>query len=96
MGSAMDLFSPNKPKVSTATLQQLKLWTAELLGLDPDIPISISQLQCHEPGCPPLETVIAVMETSRQQYKLHKAAAAIDRADLAIALGVGDLPENLD
>jgi hypothetical protein len=42
------------------------------------------ELECREPGCPPLETVIAVMEAGKQtlQWKLHKAIPDVSREDL--------------
>jgi hypothetical protein len=58
-----------------------------MLGIDPAIAISISQLQCHEPGCPPLETVIAVMTQPPQTFKVHAAAGEITRPDLVLAIG---------
>ncbi|MEL6777956.1 MAG: hypothetical protein AAFO06_11930 [Cyanobacteria bacterium J06597_16] len=50
------------------------------------MPISISQLKCTEPGCPPLETVIAVMSQPPQTYKIHRPAAEIERADVIKAI----------
>lgn len=78
----MDLFSQSKPKSNPAALQQLKLWVYDLLKLDPDIPISVSQLQCKEPGCSPVETVITILSQPTQQYKIHKALDDIQQADV--------------
>ena len=69
-----------------AAIQQLKTWTYEALGLSAEVPISISQLQCHEPGCPPIETVIAVMAQPTQTYKIHAAAAEISQEAVMQAL----------
>ena len=73
----MDLFKPQRPTTSSKHIQQLKTWTAEILDLAEDVPISISQLQCHESGCLPIETVIVVMSQPRQTFKVHLAAAQI-------------------
>ena len=51
-----------------------------------DVPISISQFQCHEPGCPPIATVIAVMAQPPQTFKIHAAVEGWDREVLARAL----------
>ena len=47
------------------------------------MPISIHQLRCSEPGCPPMETVIALMSTPIRQIKIHKAIALIEREDIS-------------
>ncbi|MEM9165096.1 MAG: hypothetical protein AAGC54_18765 [Cyanobacteria bacterium P01_F01_bin.4] len=82
----MNLFDPSPQKISPTQLQQLKAWVYEVLTLDAAVPISISQLKCTEPGCPPLETVIAVMTQPPQTYKIHRSAADIEQADIANAL----------
>lgn len=82
----MNLFKQQKPTASPEAIQRLKTWTYEALELSPDVPISISQLQCHEPGCPPIETVIAVMTQPTQTYKVHAAAGDISQAALVEAL----------
>jgi hypothetical protein len=70
------------PAADSTVITQLKGWVYEALALSQDIPISISQLQCTEPGCPPLETVIAVMTHPPQTYQIHKPAAAIQLDDV--------------
>lgn len=78
----MDLFQTSKPKAHSAEITQVKSWVQTVLELDPEIPIFISQLACHEPGCPPIETVIVVMTQPPQQYKLHKEVSAITLVDI--------------
>ncbi|MEO0984236.1 MAG: hypothetical protein AAFY20_01660 [Cyanobacteria bacterium J06639_14] len=82
----MNLFKQQRPTAKSEHIQQLKTWTSEVLNLPADVPISISQLQCHEPGCPPIETVIAVMTQPPQTYKIHAAAGDISREAVAQAL----------
>ena len=62
----MILFTKSTPNVAPEKLQQIKDWAYQELEIDPTISISISQLQCHEPDCPPIETVIAVMTNPPQ------------------------------
>lgn len=57
----MNLFSQDKPKADPEKVQQIKNWVYRLLEIDPGTTISINQLTCKEPGCPPIETVVAVM-----------------------------------
>ncbi len=78
----MNLFSQNKPKADPEKVQDIKNWVYRILEVDSDISISINQLACKEPGCPPIETVIAVMSTPIKQYKIHKAVNDIDEIDI--------------
>ncbi|MEO1392367.1 MAG: hypothetical protein AAFV90_05615 [Cyanobacteria bacterium J06634_5] len=82
----MGLFDSPSSKLSSTELHHLKSWVYETLALDQTVPISISQLKCTEPGCPPLETVIAVMSQPPQTYKIHRPAAEIERADVIKAI----------
>jgi len=82
----MNLFSKAHPKANPKKIRQLKAWIYELLELNGEIPVSISQLHCTEPGCPPLETVIAVMTNPAKQYKIHKSIDAIGYADIFAAI----------
>jgi hypothetical protein len=82
----MDLFSQPKSSVDPAVLQQLKAQIANLLQLDAETTISINQLQCKEPGCPPIETAIIILTQPTQQYKIHKALGDISAADLVKAV----------
>jgi len=82
----MNLFKQQRPTAKPEDIQHLKAWTQEILDLPADVPISISQLQCHEPGCPPIETVIAVMTQPTQTFKIHAAAGDISREAVAEAI----------
>lgn len=81
----MNLFTQNQSKTEPAKVQQLKTWIYELLQLDQKMTISISQLQCKEPGCPPIETAITILVQPTQQFKIHKAIAHIEQSDLVQA-----------
>lgn len=78
----MNLFSQDNPKADPKQIQQIKNWVYRILDVDSSIPISISQLACKEAGCPPIETVIAVMTTPVQHYKIHKAVNDVDEVDI--------------
>ncbi|MGP1386603.1 MAG: hypothetical protein ACTS2F_23795 [Thainema sp.] len=73
----MNLFNHSRSATDPEHIRQIKTWVYDALTLPTDIPISISQLQCHEPGCPPVETVIAVMSQPTQTFKIHAAAEQI-------------------
>lgn len=58
---------------------------------DKEATIVVSELSCSEPGCPPIETVIAIFRgpSDTRRYKIHKAQAEITRDDVAGLLGHG-------
>jgi hypothetical protein len=61
----------------------IKAWVRE--GFDfPDQPIFVTQLNCTEPGCPDLETVIAVLAEGGPpvQFRLYKSITDITRDDI--------------
>lgn len=78
----MTLFSHRQQKADLGKIKTIKTWVYEALAISKDIPISISQLTCTEPGCPPIETVISVMKTPTETYKLHKAVGQIQYDDI--------------
>ncbi|MEM9447551.1 MAG: hypothetical protein AAGA75_03350 [Cyanobacteria bacterium P01_E01_bin.6] len=82
----MNLFQRKTTQTNPETIAQLKTWVYDTLNLDTAIPVSISQLRCTEPGCPPLETVIAVMMQPPQTYKIHKPASDITHDDVVASL----------
>ena len=82
----MNLFSQPNAKAEPEKVQQIKIWVYELLQLNPDTHISIVQLRCNEPNCPPLETAIAVMTVPTKTYKIHKSIAEIAFTDIANAM----------
>ena len=58
------------------------------LGLTEGDLVSIAELACHEPGCPPVETVVTVRRAdgARRDWRVHKALAEIEEADVQKAL----------
>jgi hypothetical protein len=73
---------------------RVKEWVRELLTADIEVTVLVTELQCMEPGCPPLETVIAILRDGAppQQYTLHRAVADVTRDDVA-ELAVGERQE---
>ncbi|HAA30742.1 MAG TPA: hypothetical protein DCE56_27445 [Cyanobacteria bacterium UBA8553] len=82
----MNLFSQQTSSKNPEKIRQIKTWIYELLEIDSEISISISQLCCTEPGCPPIETVIAVMTSPIQQYKIHKPMTELEHTDISEVL----------
>ena len=68
--------------VSSQQIKQVKKWIYQYLNVDEATSISLSQLQCKEADCPPIETVISVMINPLKQYKIHKKIANIEYTDI--------------
>ncbi|MGD1918447.1 MAG: hypothetical protein ACFCAD_05915 [Pleurocapsa sp.] len=83
----MNLFAKSNQKTNSKSIQQIKDWTYQRLNIDSEITISINQLQCHEQGCPPVETVIVVMTSPPQQYTIHQPISEITEIDITHNLG---------
>ena len=82
---SIDLF-PKKPAVSAEQLQQVKDWLYEILQIDRHTIISLSQLQCQDSGCPPIQTAIAIMTIPHRVIRIHKAIPDITYADVVQAI----------
>ncbi len=54
---------------------------------DDEVTILVTQLACTEPGCPPVETVIALMHAGAPaQYKIHRPLHEVSLDDIARVL----------
>ena len=74
----------NKKKANPENIRYLKEIISKKLKLPETTIISIVELSCHEPGCPPKETVIttnAINGTSKT-WKIEKTIAEIDSFDI--------------
>lgn len=69
-------------------IQHIKSWTRAALQIDEDISLLVSELRCTEEGCPPIETVIAVLEIPDKpvQFKIHKAMKDVLYDDVRTAI----------
>lgn len=64
----------------------IKQWTRACLDLAEETVVSVNELACHLPGCPPKETVILVMNASKTvQASIHKALMEVAEADIVAA-----------
>jgi hypothetical protein len=77
----MNLFTRRTIKADREEIRQIKNWLYEM-SIDKEVHISLSQLSCTEPDCPPIETVITVMSNPAQQYKIYKPIAEIEYTDI--------------
>jgi hypothetical protein len=66
----------------------LKATVRDVLGLDDSHTVVIQQLACVEPGCPPVETVLAVLSATDppRRWTIHKPTADVTDDDIRAAL----------
>ena len=56
----------------------IKAWVRQALGLDQEVVISVNEIACARPGCPPRETVVLVLRAgSPVRLNIHKAVADV-------------------
>ncbi len=65
--------------------QRIKDLVRGRMGLGDEATLMVSELRCHEDGCPDVETVIAVMIAAKDSrtWKIAKPMARVDAADIA-------------
>ena len=82
-GEAMDLFAKRNPEKGRRT-QQIKAQVAELLELDQDATVIVTELNCQDNDCPEVETVIAIFRANQQevQFRLHLGIEEITDAEV--------------
>lgn len=80
--------SPGNSRARLQKIKNIKSWAIQSLGLDSDVNLLVTELRCTEPGCPPLETVIAVLysDGAKKQYKIHHAVDDLTESVLMTAL----------
>ncbi|WP_063627827.1 hypothetical protein [Bradyrhizobium sp. WSM3983] len=68
-------------------VQQLKLQTQKLLGLSDEVTISVSELTCREPGCPDVETIVAILREGEKPTiaRIHKSILDVTLDELKAA-----------
>jgi len=66
---------------------EIKRWVGVRLGLADGDLVTLVELQCHEQGCPPVETVITVLPEAGGRFvsRIHKPLVEITETDIAAA-----------
>jgi hypothetical protein len=67
-----------------AAKAQIREWAREVLVLSDGDTVTVAELECAKPDCPPHETVVLVACAGRPtwQHKIPKPADAVTRGDL--------------
>ena len=73
-----------KKKSNKSATQNLKNLIIEKFRLNEDTTVSIAELSCHEPNCPPKETVITIHRAKgiTSNLRIHKPLNQIKREDV--------------
>ncbi|MEM7522280.1 MAG: hypothetical protein AAF360_00660 [Pseudomonadota bacterium] len=68
---------------------KVKAWIAKHLALSEEDLVTIAELACAEPGCPPVETVMTVHgpDGQRRTWRIHKPLAEVDEAHVMASIG---------
>lgn len=74
-----------------ARVREVRQWVRERFAVPDDATVMVTELQCTEPGCPPVETVVAVLRGPgrRAQAKVPRPVTELTRDDIA-ALPLGE------
>jgi hypothetical protein len=69
----------------SARLREVRAWARELFAVAQSETILVTELACGEPGCPPSETVIAVLTGPgrSRQYKIPRPVTTVTRDEVA-------------
>jgi nitrate reductase delta subunit len=69
-----------------AALDRVREWTRVRFNLPDDATITVSEVACALPGCPPLETVIVFWENDKRHHaKIFKPVDEVVDDDLPFA-----------
>lgn len=70
----------------------LKDAVREILGLGDRHTVMVQQLACAEPGCPPVETMVAVLAAGEppRRWTIHKPLSDVAAHEVGTALTSGD------
>lgn len=67
--------------------REIKAWTREIFNLPEEAVVSVNELACHLPGCPPKETVVLMMFNDQTvQVSIHKAILEVTKEDISQTL----------
>lgn len=81
MGFEFDLFGEGKK--DTSWQGQIKEWVRAHFKLAPEITILVTELRCDQPGCAPVETIIAVLDPAgRKQWKSPRPMKEVRKEDI--------------
>ncbi|MEP3056183.1 hypothetical protein [Ascidiaceihabitans sp.] len=76
----------NNAQPDPDAIARVKTLFTEAFQLPDDTILSLAELRCHEPDCPPIETVITARAqgADMRDWRIGKSIAEITKADIAL------------
>ena len=73
-----NLFERKRPEGDA--VQRVKKLVSSHFGLPASAMIALAELRCHEPNCPPVETVISAInkDGSKTEWRIARSISEID------------------
>ena len=65
-----DILGLGKP-IDADAVRQVKAWVRDAGRFDESATMLVSELHCHEPGCPDVETIVAVMRPGHPRLQIR-------------------------
>jgi len=80
----VELLSGRRPGGDRSATARVRGWVRELTDAGDDLTVVVSELACADPGCPDVETVVAVGAAGEPpvRFALKKPARRVTRAEL--------------
>jgi hypothetical protein len=76
-----DLFGEGKK--DTSLQGQIKEWVRAHFGVPPDVTVLVTEIMCDQPGCAPVETIVAILDPAgRRQYKSPRPMREVKKEDI--------------
>jgi hypothetical protein len=82
------MFTSRQDVRRARAIRALKAAARTLFKAGEDDALVVNELSCTEPGCPPIETVVALLRAGSEprQVKVQKPALDVTQADLRAAI----------
>ncbi|MEO4043472.1 hypothetical protein AAFN47_17905 [Hoeflea sp. CAU 1731] len=88
MSTFLNPFYYERPAGVPEHAAKIKSWVRQALRLDKDTVISVNDLACNQPDCPPRVTVVLVLQKDApaRKFEIHKALLETNEQDVLSAI----------
>lgn len=94
MTQFLNPLSRQRPQGFSARVSEIKAWTKTALALDEEAVISVNELACGQPGCPPKQVVVLILCGSAlpRKFSVHNSLMDTTQEDVIDAISaLGDV-----
>lgn len=76
------MFDRSRP--DPEAVRRIKALVTERFGLDDTTTLAVAELRCHEPDCPPVETVVTARDAAGtvRDWRIAKPVSEVEPADI--------------